>query len=79
MQEKLEDFSYAFDEFIVHSNLWGARLMKKSVPNCRFQLEQPQGGNLTATSYKWEISEPFCKPIFRYIGYGDRMWKPFRK
>ena len=75
----MHDHSYHTDEFVVHSNLWGAHAMKDDVPNFQFELSHDSSNSLSLPAYRWSISEPFSKPIFPFIGYGDRMWDKKRK
>lgn len=77
--ENMHDHSYREDEFVIHTNLWGAHAMKDDVPAFRFELFKSPDSAHTLPTYQWDISEPFSKPIFPFVGYGDRMWKKERR
>ncbi|MCM2374753.1 sulfatase-like hydrolase/transferase [Rhodopirellula sp. ICT_H3.1] len=78
-QNGIRDYSYFSDEYIVHTNLWGARAMKDAVPEFTFNLRYSKSKPLVPIAYDWSISEEFSLPIFPYYGYGDRMWKEKRE
>lgn len=72
--KEMTDVSYYTDEYIVHSNLWGARAMKDDAPPFKFNLHQDYSELPTQTAYDWTILDHFKTPIFPYMGYGDRLW-----
>lgn len=76
-QDDMSDIVVRDDEFLVSSNLWGARLMKGDVPDFQFELGRSSvanGNSQTPPSWTWVIEDDFSAPIFPYLGYGDRMW-----
>jgi hypothetical protein len=70
----MTDVSYFTDEYIVHSNLWGARAMGQNVPPFKFNLTQSDSVLPSNISYDWTILDDLEMPIFPYMGYGDRLW-----
>lgn len=70
----MTDVSYLSDEYIIHSNLWGARAMGQNVPPFKFNLTQNYSPLPSNVSYDWTILDDLEMPIFPYIGYGDRLW-----
>ena len=70
----MTDVSYVTDEYIVHSNLWGARAMGENVPPFKFNLTQSDSALPSNISYNWTILDDLEMPIFPYMGYGDRLW-----
>ena len=70
----MTDISYRTDEYLVHTNLWGARAMKENAPPFQFNLHKTEGPLPTNVAYDWTIFDKFETPIFPYMGYGDRLW-----
>ncbi|WDE97777.1 hypothetical protein PQO03_18280 [Lentisphaera profundi] len=70
----MTDISYYTDEYLVHSNLWGARAMKENAPPFQFNLHKANGPLPCNVAYDWTIFDKFETPIFPYMGYGDRLW-----
>ena len=68
------DISYRTDEYLVHTNLWGARAMKENAPPFQFNLHKTEAALPTNVAYDWTIFDKFETPIFPYMGYGDRLW-----
>ena len=73
-QEDMKDIKYRHDEYLIHTNLWGARLMKDEVPDFSFEVVHSRKLD-DPLEFRWDISKSFSAPIFPYIGFGDRMWK----
>jgi len=74
-KEGIHDYFYFSDEFLLHSNLWGAHAMKDDVPEFTFNFRHDKTKPLSPLSYDWTISTEFRTPIFPFFGYGDRMWR----
>ena len=55
----LHDHFYFSDEYVVHSNLWGARRMKENVPDFTFNLRHSKSNPLVAPSYDWSIEDEY--------------------